>query len=436
MTRTLDVYLYGERIATIDRLRSDLRLRYTREHIAGDDSVPISVQFPVTPELFIGRGVRWFLENLLPDRPDVKEAWAVEAGLDSTDAFDLLAVYGADVAGALEFYPQGRDPRDLSVHRPIHEEDIAARIRSIRADDSRWTEGIGKNAPFSLGGAQGKFALARRDGQWCEPTGTAPSTHIIKPGVKNFEGSDVTEHITMETARRLGIPVARTHIELFAGEHALVVERFDRIEVDGRLIRIHQEDLAQATATPTIKKYESTGGPGYRRIFDLFDRYLDPGAASDAKLRFAESLVFSWIIGHADGHSKNYSLTLLPEGSFLSPLYDLNCNPVFEPEATCRAKDYRAFDSLELAFSVGGKRALGEFDRSSLRILERDAGLQDGYLATYAFALAARLVPTVNEIIDELPEKLRLLTAVKNFPFVAYSQLNRVADVLDAPMEP
>lgn len=31
---------------------------------------------------------------------------------------------------------------------------------------------------FSLGGAQGKFALARREGQWFEPTGQHPSTHI------------------------------------------------------------------------------------------------------------------------------------------------------------------------------------------------------------------------------------------------------------------
>ena len=36
---------------------------------------------------------------------------------------------------------------------------------------------------FSLGGIQGKFALARIGEGWFEPNGRAASTHIVKPGM-------------------------------------------------------------------------------------------------------------------------------------------------------------------------------------------------------------------------------------------------------------
>jgi len=430
MVNVLDVYLYDELVATIRRSRGLLTLRYASEYVVGDDSVPISVQFPVSPEIYRGAKVEWFLENLLPDREDVRARWAREAGLDTTAAFDLLAVFGADVAGALEFYPEGTRVVAVSGRQPISDEEIAERIRGIRRDDSRWIDGRSSGQPFSLGGAQGKFALAYEDGQWFEPMGSAPSTHIFKPGVKGYEGSDITEHLTMWMASTLGMNVATTQIREFAGEHVLIVERFDRARDGEAVLRIHQEDLAQATGTSVLKKYEKDGGPRVADLFTLFDRQLEPALALDAKSRFAESLVFAWIVGHNDGHSKNYSLRLYPGMTLLSPLYDLNCNLVFEPESTCRAMDYSAYDSAELAFSVNQSYRLGDFSGASLCVLEADAGLPAGYLVEFARRVEETITDALRDAIDELPESLQQLTAVKNFPFVIYAQRQRVRDVL------
>ncbi len=149
-----------------------------------------------------------------------------EADHDST--FDLLSVYGADVAGALEFYPAGASPKQEENLTPLTEKENGDRIP---ADPSRRLR-LAAAAPrrrrgFSLGGAQGKFALALRDGQWLEPSGRQPSTHIFKPGIQPLPGSDVYRHITLQVASLLGIEAAASEIAEFDGEHVLIVERFE-----------------------------------------------------------------------------------------------------------------------------------------------------------------------------------------------------------------
>ncbi len=430
MTDALDVYLYDRLVATITRHGDNLRLRYRQDYVESERPVPISVQLPVVGGVAPSGTTRRFLENLLPDRPDVKTRWAREAKLTSDSAFDLLSVYGADVAGALEFYPAGAAPRTDARLSPVSDEAIAARIRQIRADDSDWLEHNPVEEGFSLGGAQGKFALARRDGKWFEPTGKHPSTHIFKPGVQTLEGSDVTEHITLQVARELGLSVATTEIGFFDGEHVLIVERFDRFSVDGRSHRLHQEDLAQATGTSFLNKYERDGGPGYRSIFEVFDRDLAPGQARIAKQRFAECIVFSWIIGHNDGHSKNYSLTHAQEESLLSPFYDLNTALPFELPEVVRAKDYRAYDNVRLAFSVDGGATIGSLTTENLRTLERDAEIPSHSLDFFALNVAAHLQPMLAEVIATLPEQLRSLSAVALYPYATYAQTLRMRDLL------
>jgi len=430
MADALDVYLYEQRVATIVRRGDNLQFRYLHDYVDNTRPVPISVQLPVVAGVAPSETIRRFLENLLPDRPDVRTRWAREAKLTSDSAFDLLSVYGADVAGALEFYPAGTTPRTEAALARVDDETVAARIRQIRADDSNWLDQRHVDERFSLGGAQGKFALARHNSQWFEPTGQHPSTHIFKPGVHTLDGSDVTEHITMRVARRLGLIVADTKIGVFNGEHVLIVERFDRVPANDRFLRLHQEDLAQATGTSYLNKYERDAGPGYKEIFEIFDRDLAHAEARQAKQRFAECLVFSWIVGHNDGHSKNYSLVHVVDRTFLSPFYDLNTALPFELPNVVRAKDYRAYNGIKLAFSVNGATTIGEFDSTSIRVLEHDAELQEGQLTDFAFTVATNLQATLRDVIDSLPESLRRIPAVELYPYAMYAQTLRVADVL------
>lgn len=430
MTKSLDVYLYGLHVATISRSRRAIQLRYEPGYITSEKPVPISVQLPVVDGVAPSEITTRFLENLLPDRPDVRTRWAREAKLTSESAFDLLSVYGADVAGALEFYPTGTTPRDVSSLNAVSDKDIAERIRQIRTDDSDWLARNQVEQGFSLGGAQGKFALALADGRWVQPTGKHPSTHIFKPGVDAYHGSDVTEHITMQVAQKLGLRVANTRVGIFDGEHVLIVERFDRIPASEQYTRVHQEDLAQATGKSYVNKYERDGGPGYRELFTVFDRNLAPADARSAKRRFAECLVFSWVIGHNDGHTKNYSITHSPDGPFLSPFYDLNTILPFQSPGVVRAKEYRAFDGVRLAFSVDGADTIGTIGLPHFRTLEHDGGLPAGYLEEFVSHVALNLQAAVTDTINQLPDVLQQLPAVELFPYATFAQTLRVRDAI------
>lgn len=430
MIRALDVYLYDIHVATITRRGANLQLRYLPEYVESENPVPISVTLPVVATPFGNNDTTRFLDNLLPDRADVRSRWAREAKLTSDSTFELLTVYGADVAGALEFYPAGTASRQDENLTPLTEKEIGDRIRQIRRDDSDWLQHRAVEEGFSLGGAQGKFALTLRDGQWYEPSGRQPSTHIFKPGIQVLPGSDVTEHITLQIARLLGIEASASTIGEFDGDHVLIVERFDRFDVDGVINRLHQEDLAQATGTSHVQKYEADGGPNYRDIFTVFDRNLSATDAKAAKERFAKLLVFSWIIGHNDGHSKNYSLTHVPGRSVLAPFYDLNSSLPFKLPEQVLAHDPAVFDHVELAFTVDGANTLGTFGAGSIRRLEVDVQLPEGHLSEFALQVAAALQPVVATVIELLPDRLRELQAVKLYPHATYTQTCRVTNTL------
>jgi serine/threonine-protein kinase HipA len=162
------------------------------------------------------------------------------------------------------------------------------------------------------------------DGErWGIPSGPTPTTHILKPPAqRDLDGFDINEHFCLRLAKELGLTVAESTLRSFAGQEALVVERYDRARSrDGRLIRLHQEDTCQALAVSPLRKYESEGGPGPAQIVNLLllestEPETDVGA-------FVDALGFNWVIGGTDAHAKNYSLLLSPGSVRLAPLYDL-----------------------------------------------------------------------------------------------------------------
>lgn len=68
-------------------------------------------------------------------------------------------------------------------------------------------------------------------------------------------------------------------------------------------------------------KYESDGGPGIAAIMTFL---LGSSEALKDRYDFMKFMVFQWLTGATDGHAKNFSLFLLPGGSYrLTPFYDI-----------------------------------------------------------------------------------------------------------------
>jgi serine/threonine-protein kinase HipA len=135
----------------------------------------------------------------------------------------------------------------------------------------------------------------------------------------------------------------------FGKYRVLSVARFDRrISADGPEIkRLHTEDFCQASGLPPSKKYESDGGPGILSVCSFLDKSAD---AEGDKTAFLAFQIFLWLIESTDGHAKNYSVFLEPEGKVrLAPFYDvLSVAPLVKSGALSAKK-------IRLAMALSGK---------------------------------------------------------------------------------
>lgn len=346
--RTLEVRLYGARIGAIAQdKRGRVSFAYDAAVADAGPAVALSLSMPLgTPSYAPSRSVP-FLEGLLPDNAGVREAWARRFGVSPRNAFALLSHVGRDCAGAVEFV--AGDQLDLGPDTsPVSDAQIGQRLRDLARDPVGW-QVAGER--WSLAGAQSKFTLARLpSGDWCETRGTAPSTHIVKPGIGEYRDQALVEHVSMQTARAVGLRAAKTEFRTFDGEPALVVTRFDRRRArDGSVVRVHQEDMCQALAVYPRKKYEASGGPTAADIARLLRDNSTDGEAD--VWEFAQALVFNYLIGAPDAHAKNYSIMHAPGLTRITPLYDV-----------ASALPYDSVGGSEInqaAMSIGGRRVFG-----------------------------------------------------------------------------
>lgn len=348
MTNVISVRLGDEEVATLTRRRGELELRYVPAYIELANAVPMSLTLPLTGVAHRGSAVSRYLDNLLPDNSEVRDGWARSAGLQSADPFDLLGVYGGDVAGAFSYHA-GQTHLDDQVD--LSQGEIANIIRSLRENAASWQPSAA-HGKFSLAGAQAKTSLHYDGIRWSITSGRLPSTHILKPEIPGYLDSDLVEHVTMFAAGRVGIATAKTWIGTFANERTLVVERFDRSrDLSGSLLRVHQEDLAQAMGLSRLQKYQSDGGPTPEQVLALLGSTGAQWAANANKVDYLKQLAFHWMVCGTDAHAKNYSIFLLADNHLLTPLYDAMS---FLPYINATHSNLKkAIRSLSLSANIG-----------------------------------------------------------------------------------
>ena len=151
--------------------------------------------------------------------------------------------------------------------------------------------------------------------------------YILKPQTERFECLPEIEDLTMHLAEIARIPtVPHALIRFQDGELNYITRRIDRTD-DGR--KLPMEDMCQLAGKLTEQKYQGS----YELIAKLIHRY-----SSVARLdivNFWEQVVFSWIVGNADMHLKNFSLISEKPGKYvLTPTYDQVSTAIVMPEDT------------------------------------------------------------------------------------------------------
>jgi len=304
----------------------NLRVTYDPDWVVDPSSTPLSVSMPLSAGKHSGATVEPYLWGLLPDNNRVLERWATDYQVSARNVFALLRHIGTDVAGAAQYVPSGERPDEANSGsiQPLAISEVAELLREVRTDSAAWHP---RRQPgrWSLAGAQGKLALAYDDklDQWGVPTGSSPTTHILKPAIDGLDGHDLNEHLCLSVARRVGLRAAVTEVQTFETERALVIRRYDRqIASDGRIIRIHQEDFCQALSVHPTRKYENEGGPGVEDMAELLRDVAVADATADVEA-LCRAVAFNWLILGTDAHAKNYSLLLSGQQVRFAPLYDI-----------------------------------------------------------------------------------------------------------------
>jgi serine/threonine-protein kinase HipA len=408
MTDSLIAILDDQVAGSLERLNGGrLRFDYADDYREQPGATPLSLSMPTQVRSHPDRVITPWLWGLLPDNNAVLHRWARQFHVSASSPFALLATQiGEDCAGAVRFARPMQVDRVLE--RPgsvtwLTEEDIAQRLRDLREDSTAWL-GAGFTGQFSLAGAQAKTALHFQDGRWGEPSGSIPTTHILKPAVAGLDDHDLNEHLCLDAARRAGLVAVRTQVSRFGDESAVVIERYDRTTVGDGIVRVHQEDLCQALGLPPSAKYQNEGGPGPADIASLFRQVMPPRVAEDAVSRFCDALIWNWLVAGTDGHAKNYSFLLAGDQVRLAPLYDI-----------ASALPYGVHErKLRLAMKIGGDYGVYP-QRNTWPAAAQELGLDEETLvarvralaaaAPDAFADAAR-APDVEDLGRPLPARL------------------------------
>ena len=320
----LAVWLYGEKVAIIDRERARPRLVYTDEALTKYPlGTPLlSLSLPVSERRYTQGIVRPFLDGLLPEG-ESRKSIARNVHVPEGDTYGLIRALGRDCAGAVVIQPEGDPPPSkptTATAEPLSELEIETLVRNLRSAPL----GVGGRVRISLAGVQEKLVLTRMsDGSWGRPVDGTPSTHILKPEIAAYPHTVENEAFCMRVAKHLGLDVATVETTTIGGRKLIVVERYDRIvSADGAVERIHQEDFCQATGLSPDLKYEEDGGPSLQRIASI----LEDVAAPDSLQRLLEAVTVNCLIGNGDAHAKNFSLLHNTFGALtLTPLYDLMC---------------------------------------------------------------------------------------------------------------
>lgn len=381
-------------------------LRYADAWRESDGAIPLSISLPLASTSH-RKAIEPYLWGLLPDNDTILDQWGARFHVPR-NAMELLAHVGSDCPGAIRLLTEesaAQEPPDEIVW--LEEKHVAERLRRLREDSSAWRDGD-EAGQFSLGGAQAKTALLLGGERWGVPSGRIPTTHILKPGIRELDGHAENEHFCLSLVRELRLPAAHSRVLHFGPETALVVERYDRAAVGTRIVRIHQEDFCQATATMPNLKYQNDGGPSPKTIVDLLRTY---SADADADVAtFVEGLVVAWAIVATDGHAKNYSLLHARAKVRLAPLYDVASILPYAPPELRRTK---------LAMRIGGKYRVNEI------------GLRDWLRFADEISVGPDFVRgAIARILDGLPDAANTVRKAAQREGIRHGVVSQLADAI------
>lgn len=330
MKHALAVWLSGEHVGLLVLDRGQLGFTYAQPWLTSGAARPLSCSLPLRAQAFSDQECRPFFAGLLPEG-EMRRALAQQLQISLGNDFMMLDRIGGECAGAVTFLQLGEQPGSESQPPSVDwldDEQLSVLINDMRGRPMMaGVDGV----RLSLAGAQDKIPVVVEGDRVGIPKYGMPSTHILKPRIKQVTDSVINECFCLDLARALRIPTSQAHIGYVGSDSYLLVRRYDREAFEGKTRRLHQEDFCQALGVSTDIKYQSEGGPSFADCFQLVRQATRPSAMH--LLNLARYAIFTNLVGNHDAHGKNYSLLYTAAGAVLAPLYDVLSTTIY-PELT------------------------------------------------------------------------------------------------------
>ena len=409
----LAVYMNGYRVGTFTKTTSGAhQFQYHGSWLAQPGSRPISLSMPLRHQAYRGDEAYNFFDNLLPDNTEVRNRVVARYQAASTQPFDLLSCIGQDSVGALQLVTEGHDVPDVRRidYKALSDDELEQILTSYKSGIPLGMVREQEEFRISIAGAQEKTALLYLDGRWYLPLNATPTTHIIKLPIGKIESHSYSidlsqsvenEYLCTLIAKEFGLPVPHCFMMQVGQVKALAVERFDRRYAADRswIMRLPQEDFCQVLNVPSARKYENHGGPG---ITDIMKTLLGSATPEQDRYLFMKSQVLFWLLAATDGHAKNFSVFIEPEGRFrLTPFYDiLSVYPVFGGRGLNR-RDAKL--AMGLASSKGKKYAIEQIFPRHFFQTAKAVGFERSAMEEILTELANSVDDVIERVTQQLP---------------------------------
>jgi serine/threonine-protein kinase HipA len=388
-----DVDKAGQRAAVLTRTVDGVEFRYVSEWAKGNGA-PVASTLPVRPEpvLRAGGALPSYFAGLLPEGRRLGALRrAVKTSAD--DELSLLLAVGADAIGDVQVVPSGVAPAEVPPRIAI--ESIShASFAELLAE-------LGIRAQRSaLPGVQDKTSAVMIN----LPIARAGERYILKLNpIGEYPHLVENEACFLEAARKSGLTAPPSEVVTDReGALGLLVRRFDRVTVDGRLRALAVEDGCQAADRPPADKYLL----GADRIFAALAAVCDAPAVAARQL--VRQLAFAYFTGNGDAHAKNFSVLQDITGEWrASPVYD--------------APSSYPYGDVTMALSING-RSGSDFQPDDFVQLGRHLGVPERAVRRSLAELADRVDQWLPNL-DRLPfnrgqiAKLRRVINHRRRPF-------------------
>jgi serine/threonine-protein kinase HipA len=221
---------------------------------------------------------------------------------------DLLAVVGHNMIGRVQV-SAGNTP---SAHMAADK--LKGLLHGASSRDV-FLQLMNQYAASGVSGVVPKFLTPETQALFRKGT-VATERHIVKASSEHQPFVALNEHLCMTAARATGFAVAQTAVS--DDGQILVVERFDIEPPTGQ--RLGFEDFCSLLGLAPEQKYDST----WERAARLVRDYVSGVNLRAANEQLAVTLLLTYALGNADGHTKN--LALLYSGFDdvrVAPIYDM-----------------------------------------------------------------------------------------------------------------